>query len=70
MCLGNEIDDADVWRTIIDKVKNYIHVWRSRKIPFTGKRFIDKNMIHSLFSYEIGLQGIPNKYTEEQNNII
>ena len=34
VCHGYEIDDDDIWRKIIEKVKNCIHVWKSRKLTF------------------------------------
>lgn len=61
VCHGYEIDDDNrcIWRKIIEKLKNCIHVWKSRKLTSTGKTPIVKTMILSLCAYQIEIRGIP-----------
>ena len=63
---GYNIDDNYIWRKLISKIKNCMHVWKTRNLSFEGKTLIIKSLIHSVIGYEIEIRGIPdyerNKY--------
>lgn len=67
---GYEIDNDAIWQSIIEKIKNCVHVWKSRKLSFSGKTLIVKNFILPMCSYEIEMRGILEKYSKEINSII
>ena len=34
---GYNIDDNDIWRKLISKIKNCMHLWKTRNLSFEGK---------------------------------
>jgi hypothetical protein len=42
------VDNDKIWKDIIDRMKNCIQVWKSRKLSYKGKTIIVKNLL--LFS--------------------
>ena len=49
---GYNIQNDEIWKSIIDKMKNCVHVWKSRNLTYTGKTLIVKNLLISLCGYE------------------
>jgi hypothetical protein len=33
---GYNIQNDEIWKSIIDKMKNCVHVWKSRNLTYTG----------------------------------
>ena len=67
---GYNIDNDKIWKSILEKVQNCVHVWKSRKLTYSGKALIVKNLILSVCGYELEIRGIPEKYKKELNKII
>ena len=67
---GYDIQDDNIWKSIIEKMKSCIHVWKSRNLTYGGKTLIIKNVLLSLCGYEIEMRGIPDKYVKEINDIM
>lgn len=67
---GFNIDIDEIWRAKIEKIKNCLHVWKSRHLTFSGKTLIIKNFIISLCGYQIDMVGIPAKYINEINRLL
>jgi hypothetical protein len=40
---GYNIQNDDIWKSIIDEMKNCVHVWKSRNLTYTGKTLIVLN---------------------------
>jgi hypothetical protein len=59
---GYNIQNDDIWKSIIDKMKNCVHVWKSRNLTYTGKTLIVENLLISLCGYENEIRGTPEKY--------
>jgi hypothetical protein len=53
---GYNIQNDEIWKSIIDKMKNCVHVWKSRNLTYTGKTLIVKNLLISLCGYEIEIE--------------
>jgi hypothetical protein len=51
-------------KSIIDKMKNCVHVWKSRNLTYTGKTLLVNNLLISLCGYEIEMRGIREKYVK------
>ena len=67
---GYDIQDDNIWKTIIEKMKSCIYVWKSRNLTCGGKTLITKNLLLSLCENEIEMRGIPDKYVNEINGIM
>ena len=67
---GYDIQDDNIWKSIIEKMKSCLHVWKSRNLTYVGKTLIIKNVLLSLCGYEIVMKGIPDKYVKEINDIM
>ena len=67
---GYNIQNDEIWKSIIDKMKNCVHVWKSRNLTYTGKTLIVKNLLISLCGYEIEMRGIPEKYVKEITTLV
>jgi lipopolysaccharide export system protein LptA len=39
------IQNDEIWKTIRDKMKKCVHVWKSRNLTYTGKSLIVKNLL-------------------------
>jgi hypothetical protein len=48
---GYDIQNDEIWKSIIDKMKNCVHVWKSRNLTL-----IVKNLLISLCGYEIEMR--------------
>ena len=53
---GYNIQNDEIWKSIIDKLKNCVHVWKSRNLTYTGKTLRVKNLLISLCGYEIEMR--------------
>jgi hypothetical protein len=53
-----------------DKMKNCVHVWKSRNLTYTGKTFIVKNLLISLCGYEIEMRGIPKNALQKIKTLV
>jgi hypothetical protein len=67
---GNNIQNGEIWKSIIDKMKNCVHVWKSRNLTYTGKTFIVKNLLISLCGYEIEMRGIPKNALQKIKTLV
>ena len=38
---GYNVDNDNIWKDIIDRMKNCVLVWKSRKLSYKGKTIID-----------------------------
>jgi hypothetical protein len=47
---GYNVDNEKIWKDIIDRMKNCIQVWKSRKLSYKGKTIIVKNLLFFTFS--------------------
>ena len=66
---GYVIQDDNIWKSIIEKMKSCIHVWKSRNLTCGVKLLyliIYKDLLLSLCGYEIEMRGIPDKYAKEK----
>ena len=45
---GYDIQYDNVWKSIIEKKKSCIHVWKSQNFTYGGKSLIIKNLLLSL----------------------
>jgi hypothetical protein len=54
---GYDIQDDNIWKTIIEKMKSCIYVWKSRNLTCGGKTLITKNLLLSLCENEIEMRG-------------
>jgi hypothetical protein len=70
ICHGYNIDDDNLWRDKIIKIKTCLQVWKSRNLSISGKVLIVKTFVHSVINFEIETRGIPNKYCKEIDKII
>ena len=52
------------------RVKNCMHVWKTRNLSFEGKTLIIKSLIYSVIGYEIEIRGIPDIYMKEINTLV
>ena len=41
---GYNIQNDEIWESIIDQMKNCVHVWKSRNLTYTGKTLIVKKI--------------------------
>jgi hypothetical protein len=64
---GYDIQDDNIWKSIIETMKSCIHVKKSRNLTFVGKTLIIENILLSLSGYEIEMRGIPHKYICKRN---
>ena len=67
---GYDIQDDNIWKSIIEKMKSCLHVWKSRNLTYVSKTLIIKHVLLSLCGYEIVMKGIPDKYVKEINDIM
>ena len=67
---GYNIQDEEIWKSIIEKIKNCIQVWKTRNLTYTGKSLIVKNLLLSLCGYEAEMRGIPEKFEKEICSLI
>jgi hypothetical protein len=44
---GYNVDNDKIWKDIINRMKNCIQVWKSRKLSYKGKTIIVKNLLLS-----------------------
>jgi hypothetical protein len=44
---GYNVDNDKIWKDIIDRMKNCIQVWKSRKLSYKGKTVIVKKLLLS-----------------------
>ena len=54
-----------ILKCIIEKIKNCVHVWKSRNLTYFRKLLIIKTLILALSSYEIEIRGKPEKFKKE-----
>ena len=59
---GYNVNDHDIWRKLIAKLKSCTQVWKTRNLSFEGKVQIVKSLLLSTIGYEIEIRGIPNTY--------
>ena len=67
---GYSIDTNAIWLEKIEKIKNSLHVWKTRNLTFKGKTLIIKNLIIPIIGYEIEMRGIPDIYAKQINDIV
>ena len=67
---GYNIQNEEIWKSIIDKMNNYVHVWISRNLTYAGKTLIMKNLLISFCGYEIETRRIQEKYVKEKTTLI
>ena len=67
---GYGIDTNAIWLEKIEKIKNSLHVWKTRNLTFKGKTLIIKNLIIPIIGYEIEMRGIPDIYAKQINDIV
>jgi hypothetical protein len=67
---GYNVDNDKIWKDIIDRMKNCIQVWKSRKLSYKGKTIIVKNLLLSYCVFEIEMKGIPDKFKKEIETLI
>ena len=67
---GYNVDNDKIWKDIIDRMKNCVHVWKSRKLSYKGKTIIVKNLLLSYCGFEIEMKGIPDKFKKEIETLI
>ena len=67
---GYNIQNDEIWKSIIDQMKNCFHVWISRNLTYTGKALLVKHLLISLCGYEIEMRGIPKKYIKEITTLV
>jgi hypothetical protein len=44
---GYNIQNDEIWKSIVGQMKNCVHVWKSRNLTYTGKTLIVKNLLIS-----------------------
>ena len=57
-----DIQDDDIWKSIVEQMKSYIHVWKRRNQTYGGKTLIIKDVLISQCGNEIEKRGIADKY--------
>ena len=67
---GYNVDNDKMWKDIIDRMKNCIQVWKSRKLSYKGKTIIVKNLLLSYYGFEIEMKGIPDQFKKEIETLI
>jgi hypothetical protein len=67
---GYNVDNDKIWKDIIDRMKNCMQVWKSRKLSYKGKTIIVKNLLLSYCGFEIEKKGIPDKFKKEIETLI
>ena len=67
---GYNVDNDKIWKDIIDRMKNCIQVWKSRKLSYKGKTIIVKNLLLSYCGFEIEMKGIPDKFKKEIETLL
>jgi hypothetical protein len=67
---GYNVDNDKIWKDIIDRMKNCVQVWKSRKLSYKGKTIIVKNLLLSYCGFEIEMKGIPDKFKKEIETLI
>ena len=67
---GYNVNIDKIWREKIQKIKNCIHVWKTRNLTHDGKVLVIRSQILSIASFEIEARGIPEKYKKEINQLI
>jgi hypothetical protein len=45
---GYDIQDDNIWKSIIEKMKSCLHVWKSRNLTYVSKTLIIKHVLLSL----------------------
>ena len=58
---GYNVDNDQIWKDIIDRMKNCVQVCKSRKLIYKGKTIIVKNLLISYCGFEIEMKGIPDE---------
>jgi hypothetical protein len=67
---GYNVDNDKIWKDIIDRMKNCVQIWKSRKLSHKGKAIIVKNLLISYSGFEIEMKGIPDKFKKEIETLI
>ena len=67
---GYNVDNDNIWKDIIDRMKNCVQVWKSRKRTYRSKTIIVKNLLISYCGFEIEMKGIPDKFKKEIETLI
>jgi len=67
---GYNVDNDQIWKDIIDRMKNCVQVWKSRKLTYKGKTIIVKNLLISYCGFQIERKGIPDKFKKEIETLI
>jgi hypothetical protein len=67
---GYNIDNDQIWRTKLEKVKNCLHVWKTRDLSYKGKVLILKSLVLSTVGYEIEMRGIPEAHLKTLKTLI
>jgi hypothetical protein len=62
---GYNVANDQIWKDIIDRMKNCIQVWKSRKLSYKGKTIIVKNLLLSYCGFEIEMKGIPDIFKKK-----
>ena len=66
---GYNIDNDKIWKDI-DRMKNCVQVWKSRKLSYKGKTIIMKNLLLSYCGFENEMKAIPDKFKKEIETLI
>ena len=67
---GYNVDNDKIWKDIIDRMKNCVQIWKSRKLSHKGKAIIVNNLLISYSGFEIEMKGIPDKFKKEIETLI
>ena len=62
--MNKEKKNDKIWKGIIDRMKNCMQVWKSRKLK------IVKNLLISYCGFEIEMKGIRDKFKKEIETLI
>jgi exonuclease III len=68
ICHGYNINDDDIWRSKITKIKSCLQVWKCRNLSLYGRVLIIKTFVFSAINFEIETRGISDKYIREIEN--
>ena len=67
---GYSISKDNIWRDKINKIKCALHVWKSRNLTNEGKLLLLKTFVFSIITFELEVNGIPEKYCSEIETVM
>jgi len=67
---GNSINKDNIWRDKINRIKCALHVLKSRNLTIEGKLLLLKTFVFSIITFELEINGIPEKYCTEIENVM